>query len=109
MEKPNFDKDLIIYTNSMEEAISSLILQKDDQNNEQPTPYMIQSLSNDEIKYTFIEKHTFSLVKDIKKCLHFILGKNKQRKIPFTCCQVFTFTNTSFRKNCTLACKNPRT
>jgi hypothetical protein len=51
--KPNFDKDFIIYTNSTEEAISSILLQKDDQNNEQPIAYMSQSLSDDEIKYYF--------------------------------------------------------
>jgi hypothetical protein len=80
--KPDFDKDFIIYTNSTKEAIYVILLQKDDQNNEQPIAYMSQSLSDDEIKYSLIEKHTFSLVKAIEKFRHFILGKHTQVKVP---------------------------
>jgi hypothetical protein len=32
LAKPNFEKDLIIYTNSTEEAIFSILFHKDDQN-----------------------------------------------------------------------------
>jgi hypothetical protein len=74
--KLDFDKDFIIYTNSTEEAIYVILLQKDDQKNEQPIAYMSQSLSNDEIKYSLIEKQNFSLVKAIEKFFHFILGKH---------------------------------
>jgi hypothetical protein len=38
--------------------------------------YMSQSLSDDEIKYFYIEKHYFSLIKAIEKFCHFILGKH---------------------------------
>jgi len=74
--KLDFDKDFIIYTNSTEEAIYVILLQKDDQKNEQPIAYMSQSLSNDEIKYSLIEKQNFLLVKAIEKFFHFILGKH---------------------------------
>jgi hypothetical protein len=43
---------------------------------------MTQILPDDEFKYTLIEKHTFSLVKAIKKFRHFILGKHTQVKVP---------------------------
>jgi hypothetical protein len=43
---------------------------------------MSQSLSDDEFKYYFIEKHAFSLVKYVKKFFHFILGKHKLVKVP---------------------------
>jgi hypothetical protein len=56
------------------------LLQKDDQNNEH-VAYMSKSLSDDEIKYSFIEKHTFSLVKAIEKFWDFILGKHAQVKV----------------------------
>jgi hypothetical protein len=36
---------------------------------------MSQMLSDDEIKYSYIEKHAFSLVKAIEKNFHFILRK----------------------------------
>jgi hypothetical protein len=49
--------------NSTEEAIYVILLQNDDQNNEQLVAYMNQSLSNDEIKYYFIEKQLFLLLR----------------------------------------------
>jgi hypothetical protein len=44
---------------------------------------MSQSLSDDEIKYSYIEKHVFSLVKAIETLSHFILEKHTLVKIPF--------------------------
>jgi hypothetical protein len=44
---------------------------------------MSQSLSDDELKYSYIENHAFSIVKSIEKFLHFILGKHMQLKVPF--------------------------
>jgi hypothetical protein len=44
---------------------------------------MSQSLSDDEIKYSYIEKHYFPLVKAIEKFHHFILGKHTQVNVPF--------------------------
>jgi hypothetical protein len=43
---------------------------------------MIQSLSDDEFKYSYIEKHDFSLVKVVEKFFHFILGKHTLVKVP---------------------------
>jgi hypothetical protein len=82
LAKPNFEKDFIIYTNATKEAISAILLQNDDQNNENHVAYMSQSLSDDEFKYSYIEKHAFSLVKAIEKFHHFILGKHTQVKVP---------------------------
>ena len=78
-----FKKYFIIYTNATEEAISIILLQSDDQNNEKPIAYMSQSLSDDEIKYSYIEKCVFSLVKAIEKFCHFILRKHTQVRVPF--------------------------
>jgi hypothetical protein len=55
LTKSNFEKDLIIYTNATEEAISAILLQKDDRDNNQPIYYMRQISSDDEFKYTLIE------------------------------------------------------
>jgi hypothetical protein len=95
--KPNFEKDFIIYTNAIEEAIYAILMQDDDQNNEKPVAYLSQSLSDDEIKYSYIEKHAFALVKAIYILFPFHSSQENEGKIPFTCCQVFTFTNTSSR------------
>jgi hypothetical protein len=44
---------------------------------------MSQSLYDDELKYTLIEKHTYALVKAIEKFHHFILGKHTRVKVFF--------------------------
>jgi hypothetical protein len=82
--KPNLEKYFIIYTNSTEEAIYVILVQCDDQNNEKLVAYMNQSLSDDEFKYSYIEKHDFSLVKDVENFCHFILGKHKLVKVSQT-------------------------
>jgi hypothetical protein len=84
LAKPYFEKEFIMYTNATKEAIYLILLQSDDQNNEKLVAYMSQILSDDEIKYSYIEKHVFSLVKAIEKFHHFILGKHTQVKVPFT-------------------------
>jgi hypothetical protein len=57
----------MIYINATEEVVSTILLQGDDQGNEKPVAYMIQILSDDEFKYSFIEKHAFALVKVVEK------------------------------------------
>jgi hypothetical protein len=89
LAKPNFEKYFIIYTNATEEVISAILLQKDDQNNDQPIAYMSQSLLDDEFKYTLIEKHTYALVKAIEKFHHYILGKHTQVKVPLPVVKFF--------------------
>jgi hypothetical protein len=82
LAKPDFEKYFIIYTNATEEAIYVILLQCGDQNNEKHVSYMSQSLSDDKIKYSYIEKYVFSLVKAIEKFHHFILGKHMHVKVP---------------------------
>jgi hypothetical protein len=83
----------MIYNNATEEAISSILIQGDDQGNEKPVAYMSQSLSDDEFKYSFIEKHSLSLVKVVEKFLHFILGKHTLVKVPLPTVKFFLSQN----------------
>lgn len=55
---------------------------KDDFNIEDPIGYMSQSLFDDKLKYSLIEKHAFSLIKAIENFGHFILGKHTGIKVP---------------------------
>jgi hypothetical protein len=86
----DFEKEFMIYTNATEEAISSILMQCDDQGNEKPVAYMSQILSDDEFKYSFIEKHAFSLVKAVEKFFHFILGKHTLVKVPLPAVKFFS-------------------
>jgi hypothetical protein len=48
LAKSDFEKEFTIYTNAIEEAVSSILMQCDDQGNEKPVAYMSQSLFDDE-------------------------------------------------------------
>jgi hypothetical protein len=82
LEKLDFDKDFIFYTNSIEEVIYVVLFHKDDQNKEKHVAYMSESLSDDEINNSLIEKKSFSLFTTIEKFCRFILGKHTQVKVP---------------------------
>jgi hypothetical protein len=79
----------MIYTTATEEECFSLLMQGDGQGNKKPLAYMSQILSDDEFKYSFIEKHAFTLVKDIEKNFHFILGKHTLVKVPLHAVKFF--------------------
>jgi hypothetical protein len=54
LAKLDFEKEFMIYTNATKEAVSSILMQDDDQGNEKSVAYMSQSLSDDEFKSSFI-------------------------------------------------------
>jgi hypothetical protein len=89
LAKPNFEKEFIIYTNSTQEAVFAILIQCDDQANEKSVDYMSQIFSDDEFKYSYIEKHAFSLVKAMENFHHFILGKNMLVKSPLPATKFF--------------------
>jgi hypothetical protein len=89
LAKPDFEKEFMIYTNATEEAISTILMQCDDQGNEKPVACMSQSLFDDDFKYSFIEKYAFALVKAIEKFRHFILGKHTLVKVPLPAVKFF--------------------
>jgi hypothetical protein len=89
LAKPDFEKEFMIYTNAIEEAVYAILMQNDDQGNEKPISYMSQCLSDDEFKYSFIEKHAFDLVKAIEKFRHFILSKHTLVKVPLPVVKFF--------------------
>jgi hypothetical protein len=89
LAKPDFEKEFIIYNNATEEVVSAILIQCDDQNNEKPVAYMSQILSDDEFKYSYIEKHAFSLIKVVEKFCHFILGKHTLVKVPLPVVKFF--------------------
>jgi hypothetical protein len=87
--KPYFEKEFMIYTNATEEVVSAILMQGDDHGNKKPVAYMSQSLSDDDFKYSFIEKNAFSLVKVVENFHHFILGKHTLVKVPLPAVNLF--------------------
>jgi hypothetical protein len=50
---------------------------------------MSQSLLDDQFKYSYIEKHVFSLVKYVEKFCHFILRNHTLVKFPLAVVKFF--------------------
>jgi hypothetical protein len=89
LAKTDFEREFTIYTNATEDAVFVVLMQDDSQGNEKHVAYMSQSLSEDEFKYSFIEKHAFSLVKVVEKFCHYILGKHTLVKVPLPTVKFF--------------------
>jgi hypothetical protein len=64
-------------------------MQCDEQVNEKLVSYMSQILSYDEFKYSYIEKHAFTLVKVVESFFHFIFGKHTLVKVPLHAVKFF--------------------
>jgi hypothetical protein len=87
--KLDFEKEFMIYTNATEEAVFAIFMQGDDQGKKKQVAYMSQSLFDDDFKYSFIEKHAFTLVKAVEKFHHFTLGKHTLVKVPLPAIKFF--------------------
>jgi len=59
---PNFSKDFIVYMNATEEAISTILIQKNSQNVEQPIAFMSQIFPDSTVQYSLIKKHSYSVL-----------------------------------------------
>lgn len=70
---PNYQKDFIIHFYASEHTISIILLQNDTEDAEVPISFMSVLLKNHELKYSLIEKHAFSVVKEVKHFGYYIL------------------------------------
>lgn len=73
----------------MEDVVSTILIQFDDQGFENPTTYMSKSLGETKMKYYVNEKHSYPLVKAIEKFHQFILGKHTKVKVPLPTIKYF--------------------
>jgi hypothetical protein len=56
----------------LEDIITSVVLQKNKDNNEQPFAFIIKNLRDFELKYTITEKQAYALVKRLKQFRSFV-------------------------------------
>jgi hypothetical protein len=63
---PNYAKDFQIFSFASEDTIAGVLLQKNDDNQEQPIAFMSKALQNSELNYTTMEKQAYALVKSLK-------------------------------------------
>ena len=53
---PNFNKDLLIFSYALEHTIAAALLQKNNENMEQPIAFFSKLLRDGELKYDIMEK-----------------------------------------------------
>jgi hypothetical protein len=63
----NPSKDFVMYTNSSEETISAILLQKDHEENLRPISFVSQNLKTHQLNYSTLEKHGYSLYKALEQ------------------------------------------
>jgi hypothetical protein len=68
---PNHSKDFFMYTNSSEETISAILLQKDEENL-RTISFVSQNLKTRQLNYSQLEKHGYSLYKSLELFRHYI-------------------------------------
>lgn len=73
---PDFSKDFILYAYGSMDTIYAVLVQKNGEGFEQPITFYRRSLENYEQRYTFVEKHAYTVIKSLKKFRH-MLSNNK--------------------------------
>jgi hypothetical protein len=81
---PNFKKDFILFSFTLEHTIASVFLQKDDPNFEKPIAYYNKTLRDDPLKYVIMEKKSYALVKDLKEFIFYILHSHTTAYVPIS-------------------------
>ena len=64
---PNYNQDFIIYCYASKHTLSAILMQSNDEGIQAPIAFMSIPLKNHELKYSQIEKHSFLVVKALKK------------------------------------------
>ena len=77
---PDFSKDFILYAYGSWDAISAVLVQKNDEGYKQSIAFYSKGLESYEQCYSFVEKHAFGVIKSLKKFRH-LLSKNKVQLI----------------------------
>jgi hypothetical protein len=79
---PNFGKDFIIFSFASEHTIVGVLLQKNEQNKEQPIAFYSKALRDSTLKYDIMEKHAYACVKALKEFRVYILHSHSTVFVP---------------------------
>ena len=60
---PHFTKDFLIFSYASEHTIATVLLQKNNENMEQPIAFFCKMMRDGELKYYIMEKQVYALVK----------------------------------------------
>ena len=79
---PNFNKDFLIFSYALEYTIAIVLLQKNNENMEQPIAFFSKMLRDGELKYDIMEKQAYALVKELKYFRVYILHSHIIAHVP---------------------------
>jgi hypothetical protein len=80
LQSPDFNRDFFLYTFIFDQSLSTVLTQKDDDNNEAPVPFMSTNLQGGELKYPTLDKQAYMVYKAVKHFQSYIL-KNHTKVI----------------------------
>lgn len=69
----DFSKDLVIFSFAFEHTVVGVLLQKNDQNEEQPIAFYSKVFRDVSLKYNIIEKQAYAIIKALKYLRVYIL------------------------------------
>ena len=79
---PYFTKDFLVFSYALEHTIAAVLLQKNNENMEQPIAFFIKMLRDGELKYDIMEKQAYALVKALKYFRVYILHSHIIAHVP---------------------------
>jgi hypothetical protein len=78
----NFGKDFMIFSFALEHTIAGVLLQKNEQNEEQPIAFYNKALRDSTLKYDIMEKQAYPCVKALKEFRVYILHSHSTILVP---------------------------
>ena len=79
---PDFNKDFLIFSYASENTIAAVLLQKNNENMEQPIAFFSKMLRDGELKYVIMEKQAYAFVKALKYFRVYILHSHIIAHVP---------------------------
>ena len=81
---PNYAKEFIVFSFASEHTIAGVLLQKNEQNLEQPIAFYSKALRDSTLKYDIMEKQAYACVKALKELRVYILYSHSTVFVPST-------------------------
>ena len=78
----DFTKYFLVFSYASEHTIAVVLLQKNDENMEQPIAFFSKMLRDGELKYDIMEKQAYALVKALKYFRVYILHSHVIAHVP---------------------------
>jgi len=76
LRNPNFIKEFIIYSYEIKKSIATILIQKEDNNEDCPIAIFSKTLHNHDKRYSFIENQMYTIMKVLNNMKYFV-SQNK--------------------------------